>query len=75
MKMNKNYLQLEESYLFQTIAQKVTTYEQLHPEAKLIKLGIGDVTKPLCKSVIKAMAAAIKDMGRLCHQARGYYSF
>ena len=44
MKINENYKNLEESYLFSTIAKKVDEYTKAHPEAKVIKMGIGDVT-------------------------------
>lgn len=46
MKINENYKNLEESYLFSTIAKKVDEYTKAHPEAKVIKMGIGDVTLP-----------------------------
>ena len=44
MKINENYKNLEESYLFSTIAKKVDEYTKAHPEAKVIKMGIGDVS-------------------------------
>ena len=47
MKINENYKNLEESYLFSTIAKKVDEYTKAHPEAKVIKMGIGDVTLPI----------------------------
>ena len=62
MKVNKNYLNLIESYLFSTIGKKVSEYRTLHPEAKLISLGIGDVTRPLCSTVIEAMHVGIDEM-------------
>ena len=49
MKINENYKNLEESYLFSTIAKKVDEYTKTHPEAKVIKMGIGDVTLPICQ--------------------------
>ena len=49
MKINENYKNLEESYLFSTIAKKVDEYTKAHPEAKVIKMGIGDVTLPICQ--------------------------
>ncbi len=64
MKMNQNYLNLKDSYLFSTINQKVTAYTSAHPEKKIIRLGIGDVTRPLCPAVIDAMKAACDDQGR-----------
>ncbi len=64
MKINQNYSRLEESYLFSTINAKVTAYQKEHPEQKIIRLGIGDVTLPLCKSVIDALHEAVDEMGK-----------
>ena len=63
MNLNNNYENLEQSYLFSTIAKKVNDYTQSYPDKKIIRLGIGDVTKPLCKSVIDAMHKAVDEMG------------
>ncbi len=63
MKINKNYLNLEASYLFSTIANKVKAYCEANPEKTIIRLGIGDVTLPLCKDVVKAMGQAVEEMG------------
>ena len=54
MQTNKNYDNLEQSYLFSTIARKVREYSEAHPEADIIRLGIGDVTRPLVPAVIDA---------------------
>lgn len=62
MNINKNYLNLEASYLFSTIAAKVREYSEKNPEKNIIRLGIGDVTLPLCNSVIKAMHSAVDEM-------------
>lgn len=62
MKINENYLKLKSSYLFSTIAKKVREYEQKNPDAQIIRLGIGDVTKPLAPEVIKAMHGAVDEM-------------
>ena len=62
MKLNNNYDNLEQSYLFSTIAKKVNEYTSANPDKKIIRLGIGDVTKPLCKSVIEAMHKAVDEM-------------
>lgn len=62
MKINKNYLNLEASYLFSTIAKKVREYSEQNPDKNIIRLGIGDVTLPLCNSVIKAMHSAVDEM-------------
>lgn len=59
--INKNYENLKNNYLFSTVAKKVSTYSEAHPDADIIKLGIGDVTKPLAKSVIAAMHAAVDE--------------
>ena len=63
MNINANYENLEQSYLFSTIAKKVNEFSNAHPDAKIIRLGIGDVTLPLCNAVIKAMHNAVDEMG------------
>lgn len=63
MKINRNFLELKDSYLFSTIARKVTEFSEKNPNADLIRLGIGDVTKPLCPAVIDALHQAVEDMG------------
>ncbi len=63
MKINEHYLELEDSYLFSTVARKQKEYQQAHPEKKVIRLSIGDVTLPLAPVVIKAMEDAVKEMG------------
>ena len=63
MNLNKNYDNLEQSYLFSTIAKKVNEFINNNPDKKVIRLGIGDVTKPLCKAVIDAMHKAVDEMG------------
>lgn len=63
MNINTNYENLEQSYLFSTIAKKVNEFSNAHPDAKIIRLGIGDVTLPLCNAVIKAMHNAVDEMG------------
>ncbi len=62
MKLNQNYSNLKDSYLFSTIAKKVNAYAAEHPDKKIIRLGIGDVTKPLCPAVIQAMHDAVNDL-------------
>ena len=59
--INTNYANLKNNYLFSTVAQKVNEYSAAHPDADIIKLGIGDVTKPLVKSVIEALHAAVDE--------------
>ena len=64
MKVNKHYQELEESYLFSTIAHKVADYQAAHQDADIIRLGIGDVTLPLAKSVVQALHEASDEQGR-----------
>ena len=61
-KVNANYEKLPGSYLFSDIAHRTAAYSEQHPEAKLIRMGIGDVTRPLAPAVIEAMHAAVDDM-------------
>ena len=69
--INENYQKLPGSYLFAEIARRVSAYTAAHPEKKLIKLGIGDVTQPLCPAVIEAMHKAVDEMGKK-ETFRGY---
>ncbi|MBQ9862877.1 MAG: aminotransferase class I/II-fold pyridoxal phosphate-dependent enzyme, partial [Lachnospiraceae bacterium] len=62
MKINKDYLNLQESYLFADIAARVRKHKEEHLDADIISLGIGDVTKPLSKPVIDALNLAVADM-------------
>ena len=55
MYLNKHFSEVAESYLFSDIAHKVAAYQAAHPEADVIRLGIGDVTLPLAKPVIAAL--------------------
>lgn len=61
--INQNFLKLPGSYLFSEIARRVSAYTASHPEAKMIRLGIGDVTRPLVPAVISAMHSAVDEMG------------
>lgn len=61
-KLNENYLNLKESYLFTDINKRVADYSHAHPDQKVIRLGIGDVTRPLAHSVIKALHEGVDDM-------------
>ena len=63
MKINRHYGELKDSYLFSTIAHKVAAYSAAHPDKNIIRLGIGDVTLPLCPAVVEAMQAAVAEMG------------
>lgn len=58
---NVHYSELKDSYLFYNIAQKTKAYVEQHPEAKLLRMGIGDVSLPLCDAVIKALHEAVDD--------------
>ena len=62
MNINKNYQNLEQSYLFSTVAKKVKEFSEKNPDKKIIRLGIGDVTRPLCKAVVDAMHRAVDEM-------------
>jgi len=77
--INENYLKLPGSYLFAEIARRVTTFKNEHPTANVIRLGIGDVTKPLPPAIVKAMHDAVDEMAH-AETFRGYgpeqgYSF
>ena len=61
-KLNDNYLKLPGSYLFSTIGKKVKAYSDEHPDKKIIRLGIGDVTQPLAPAIIKALHGAVDEM-------------
>ena len=61
--VNGNYCNLKETYLFAEIARKVNAFVAANPDRKLIRLGIGDVTKPLAPCVIEAMEKAVQEMG------------
>lgn len=69
--INENFLKLQKNYLFADIAQKVEAYKSAHPEAQIIRLGIGDVTRPLAPAVIKALHEAVEEMGN-ADTFRGY---
>ena len=62
-KVNQNFLKLPGSYLFSEVARRISVYSAAHPEAKIIKLSIGDVTRPLVPAVIEAMHQAVTEMG------------
>lgn len=64
MKINENYLNLKDSYLFATVGRKTAAYKAAHPEKDVIRLSIGDVTRPLAPAVIEAMHKAVDDMSR-----------
>lgn len=79
IKINENYLKLQASYLFSEIGNRVVAYQEAHPEQEIIKLGIGDVTRPLPPACIEAFHQAVDEM-RDIDTFRGYgpekgYSF
>lgn len=63
MKPNANYKNLTESYLFSAVAKKAAEYQSAHPDRKVLKLSIGDVTLPLAPVVVEAMRKAVDEMG------------
>lgn len=69
--VNKNYLKLQGSYLFSTIAKKVAAYQQANPDEKVIRLGIGDVTQPLAPAIIDSLHKAVDEMAH-AETFRGY---
>ena len=70
-RVNDHYLALKSSYLFSEIARRIKAFQAAHPDAKLIRLGIGDVTRPLPPVVVDAMHAAVDEMARV-ETFRGY---
>ena len=64
IKINENFLKLQDSYLFSTVAKKVKAFQEKNPDANVIKLGIGDVTRPIVPEVIKAMHNAVDEMAK-----------
>ena len=60
--INENFLELQDSYLFSTIAKKVAEYSSQNPDKKIIKLGIGDVTRPIVPACIEAMHKAVDEV-------------
>ncbi|MBR6863158.1 MAG: aminotransferase class I/II-fold pyridoxal phosphate-dependent enzyme, partial [Acidaminococcaceae bacterium] len=69
--VNENFTALQDSYLFSQVAHKVAAYSAAHPEQKIIRLGIGDVTLPLAPVVVEAMQKAAAEMG-VKETFRGY---
>ncbi len=63
-RINEHYAKLPASYLFPEIGRRVRAYSAAHPDARVIRLGIGDVTEPLAPAIVDAMHAAVDEMGR-----------
>ncbi len=61
LKPNRNYAALQDSFLFVRITERVNAYQQAHPDQTLIRMGVGDVTLPLCSTVIQALHAAVEE--------------
>lgn len=70
-RINEHYAKLPASYLFPEIGRRVRAYAAAHPDAKVIRLGIGDVTEPLAPAIVEAMHAAVDEMGKR-ETFRGY---
>jgi LL-diaminopimelate aminotransferase len=70
-RINDHYLRLKSSYLFTEIAKRVKAFQAAHPDAKVIRLGIGDVTRPLAPAIVGGLHAAVDEMARL-ETFRGY---
>ena len=68
---NENYKNVKQSYLFAEIARRVNAYAEANPDKKVIRMGIGDVTLPLCEAVVSAMHKAVDEMG-IAETFRGY---
>ena len=71
IQVNVNYRNIAESYLFSTVAKKVAAFTAANSDRSVIRMGIGDVTRPLCPAVIEALHAAVDDMGA-ASTFRGY---
>ena len=71
VKINKHFLDLQDSYLFSTIAKKAAAHVEANPDAQVLRLGIGDVTRPLPQVAVDAMKAAVDEMG-VAATFRGY---
>ena len=69
--INENFLNLQDSYLFSTVAKRVAEFQKNNPDKKIIKLGIGDVTKPIVPTVIEAMHKATDELAN-AETFRGY---
>ncbi len=69
--LNENFLKLKAGYLFPEIARRVNAFSKENPDARVIRLGIGDVTEPLPEAILEAMHRAVDDMGRR-ETFRGY---
>ena len=71
IKLNENFLKLKDSYLFSDINKKVKEYTKENPDANIIKLGIGDVTKPIPSVIVDAIKKSADEMGNI-NTFKGY---
>lgn len=71
IRINPNFSKLQGNYLFIEINRRTAAYQQAHPEADIIRLGIGDVTCPLAPAVVEAMRQAVEEMG----SAKGFHGY
>ncbi len=63
-RINDNYLKLQAGYLFPEISRRINEFTTANPDASVIRLGIGDVTKPLVPAVLKAFHEGVDDMAK-----------
>ncbi|MHC4120413.1 MAG: LL-diaminopimelate aminotransferase [Planctomycetota bacterium] len=70
-RINENFLKLQAGYLFPEIGRRRRAFQQANPDARIISMGIGDVTQPLAPAVVEAMKKAVDEMGRL-ESLKGY---
>jgi len=70
-RINEHYLKLKAGYLFPEIGRRVKAFQAEHPEAQIIRMGIGDVVLPLAPAVVKAMKEGVEEMGR----AEGFHGY
>ncbi len=69
--VNTNFTKVADTYLFVEVARRIKAYQEQHPDAKIIRMGIGDVTRPLVPAVIEALHKAVDEMGQ-AETFRGY---
>lgn len=71
IKANANFSRLTQSYLFSTVARKIAAFKETHPQVEIIKMSIGDVTRPICPAAIEALHKAADDMAT----AEGFHGY
>lgn len=64
IKVNDNFLRIPPSYLFSEIARQVSDFQTAHPDARIIRMGIGDVTQPICAAAVEGLHRAAEDCSR-----------